>query len=56
MLRSLVAATPILGAISLPLIIPFVIARFGIPAGVSVALILITVWFVAMLRTSEMPH
>ena len=56
MIRWIVALTPIAGAISFPLIIPTVIQRFGLGAGVLTALILTTIWFVAMLRTSEMPH
>jgi hypothetical protein len=31
-------------------------ARVGIGAGVAVALVLSSLWFVAMLRTAEMPH
>ena len=56
MLRLLVAGTPLAGAILLPLIVPLVIAWFGIAPGVLVTLVLSTLWFVAMLRTSEMPH
>ena len=56
MLRWIVASTPLIGAISFPLIVPITIQRFGISSGVIVALILSTLWFVAMLRTSEMPH
>ena len=56
MLRLLVAVTPVAGAILLPLIIPITIAKLGIGQGVFFALILSSLWFVAMLRTSEMPH
>ena len=56
MIRWFVALTPIAGAISFPLLIPAVIQRLGLGAGVLTALVLITIWFVAMLRTSEMPH
>ncbi len=56
MIRWIVALTPLLGAILLPLLIPTTIERVGIGAGVLSALILSTLWFVAMLRTSEMPH
>ena len=56
MLRSLVTITPIAGAILFPLAVPFTIIRLGIGPGVLLALILSTLWFVAMLRTSEMPH
>ncbi len=56
MIRWIVALTPIVGAISFPLLIPIVIQRFGLGAGVLTALLLSTIWFVAMLRTAEMPH
>ncbi len=56
MLRWFVAITPLLGAILFPLIVPFVIAWFGIAPGVLTALLLSIIWFVAMLVTSEMPH
>tara|TARA_Y100001968_G_scaffold107196_2_gene96948 strand:+ start:5568 stop:5738 length:171 start_codon:yes stop_codon:yes gene_type:complete len=56
MLRLFVAITPVAGAIILPLIVPITIAKFGLGPGVMCALILSSVWFVAMLRTSEMPH
>ena len=39
-----------------PLVVPLVMARVGIGAGVGVALVLSGLWFVAMLKTSEMPH
>ena len=38
-----------------PLVVPLVMARVGIGAGVGVALVLSGLWFVAMLKTSEMP-
>ncbi len=56
MLRWFVAVTPIAGAIVFPLLIPVIIARLGIGPGVFSALVLSTLWFAAMLRTSEMPH
>ena len=56
MLRLFVGLTPIVGAILFPLIVPITIAKFGIAQGVLLALILTIFWFVAMLRTSEMPH
>ena len=39
-----------------PFIVPLVMARVGIGAGVAAALVLSGLWFVAMLKTSEMPH
>ena len=56
MLRRFVAITPLAGAVIFPLLIPLIIARFGVAPGVFSALLLSTIWFVAMLRTSEMPH
>jgi len=54
--RWFVAVTPIAGALALPLAVPIIISRFGISYGVIAALVLSTLWFVVMLRTSEMPH
>ena len=55
-LRWFVAITPLAGAMAFPLIVPLVMARAGIGAGVLVALVLSALWFVARLKTSEMPH
>ena len=55
-LRWFVAITPLAGAMAFPLIVPLVMARGGIAAGVAVALVLSSFWFIAMLKTSEMPH
>ena len=55
-LRWFVAITPLAGAMAFPLIVPLVMARVGIAAGVAVALVLSSLWFIAMLKTSEMPH
>ena len=55
-LRWFVAITPLAGALVFPLVVPLVMARVGIGAGVVVALVLSGLWFVAMLKTSEMPH
>ena len=56
MVRLIVAFTPLVGAIAFPLLIPSTIEHLELGAGVLSALILSTLWFVAMLRTSEMPH
>ena len=37
-------------------VVPITISRLGISYGVIAALLFSTLWFVAMLRTSEMPH
>ncbi len=55
-LRWFVAFTPIAGAIILPLVVPITISKFGLAPGVLTTLILSSLWFIAMLRTSEMPH
>jgi hypothetical protein len=54
-LKAVVAATPLLGAFVVPLLIPLLMVRVSIAAGVLVLVIIGTLWFVAMLRTSEMP-
>ena len=56
MLRLFVALTPLAGAIFLPLAVPIIIEQYGITPGVISTLFLVSLWFVAMLRTSEMPH
>lgn len=53
--RALVAFTPLVGAVSFPLAVPLVMKNLGIPAAVLTAMVLGSLWFVAMLRTSEMP-
>jgi hypothetical protein len=53
--RALVAFTPLVGAVSFPLAVPLVMKNLGIPAAVLTAMALGSLWFVAMLRTSEMP-
>ena len=54
--RLVVAITPLLGAILFPVVVPLAINSLGIEVGVSITLVFSIVWFVAMLRTSEMPH
>ena len=56
MLRWFVAITPIAGAVVFPVVVPIVMNRVSIGAGVAVALLLSSLWFIAMLKTSEMPH
>ena len=56
MLRWLVTITPLLGAILFPLIVPLVMAHAGIGTGIILALLFSSLWFIAMLRTSELPH
>ncbi len=56
MLKKIVAFTPLFGALAFPLIVPITISKFGINYGILSALFISSVWFIAMLRTSEMPH
>ena len=55
-LKLLVAATPMLGAVVFPIVVPLLMVRVSISAGVIAAVLIGTLWFVAMLRTSEMPE
>ena len=56
MRKNFVAYTPIFGAITFPLVVPITISRFGTNYGIIIALLISSLWFIAMLRTSEMPH
>ena len=54
--KKMVAFTPLFGALSFPILIPIVISKFGVNYGIVCALTLSSAWFIAMLRSSEMPH
>ena len=54
--RTLVAFTPLLGALAFPVVVPLLMSRVSIPVSMLAAVVLATAWFVAMLRTAEMPH
>ena len=56
MLKKIVAFTPLFGALTFPLIIPITISKFGINYGIFSTIVISSLWFIAMLRTSEMPH
>ena len=56
MLKKIVAFTPLFGALTFPLIVPLTISKLGVNYGILSALFISSLWFVAMLRTSEMPH
>jgi hypothetical protein len=56
MLKKIVAFTPLFGALTFPLIVPITISKFGVNYGILIALLISSLWFIAMLRTSEMPH
>ena len=53
--RTLVAATPVAGALAFPIVVPLVLRFVGLPAAVLCAVVVGSLWFVAMLRTAEMP-
>lgn len=54
-LKALVAATPTIGSLLFPLVVAVLMVRVSITAGVLAAVALGSLWFVAMLRTAEMP-
>ncbi|MFN9932082.1 MAG: hypothetical protein ACK55R_03860 [Cyanobacteriota bacterium] len=54
-LRVVVAATPVAGSLLFPLVVPLLMVRVSIGAGVLAAVVIGSLWFAAMLRTSEMP-
>ena len=56
MKKNFIAFTPLMGALTFPLIVPITISKFGINYGIIVALLISSLWFISMLRTSEMPH
>jgi len=55
-LRVVVAVTPLLGSIAFPLVVPLLMVRVSLSAGMLAAVIIGSLWFVAMLRTSELPE
>jgi len=56
MKKHFIAFTPLMGALTFPLVVPITIAKLGISYGIIIALFISSLWFIAMLRTSEMPH
>jgi len=56
MKKNFIAFTPLMGALIFPLLVPITISKFGINYGIIAALFISSLWFIAMLRTSEMPH
>ena len=55
-MKALVAFTPITGAVVLPLVVSLLMAKVSIGAGVLAIVVISSLWFVAMLRTSELPE
>ena len=56
MIKKIVAFTPLFGALTFPIIVPITISKYGVNYGSISALLISSLWFIAMLRTSEMPH
>ena len=50
------AVNPVAGAMAYMVLVPLTMAKVGIGAGVGLALVLSSLWFVGTLKTSEMPH
>ena len=55
LLKAVVAATPLAGSLLVPVLVPLLMVRVSIAAGVLAVVALGSLWFVAMLRTSDMP-
>ena len=55
LIKLVVALTPMAGTILFPLVVPILMLRVSIASGVVAAVLIGTLWFAAMLRTSEMP-
>ncbi|MCP9860772.1 MULTISPECIES: hypothetical protein [unclassified Cyanobium] len=55
LLKLVVALTPMAGTILFPLVVPILMLRVSIASGVIAAVVIGTLWFAAMLRTSEIP-
>ena len=56
MLKKIVAFTPLFGALTFPLVVPLTISKLGVNYGIFIAIMISSLWFISMLRTSEMPH
>ena len=56
MIKTLVAFTPITGAVILPLLVCLLMVKVNIGTGVLAAVVISSLWLVAMLRTSELPE
>ena len=55
LLKVVVAVTPLVGSLLVPVLVPVLMVRVNIAAGVLALVVIGTGWFAAMLRTSEMP-
>jgi 4-amino-4-deoxy-L-arabinose transferase-like glycosyltransferase len=55
-MKAVVALTPIAGAVILPIAVPLLMVKVSIGAGVLAAVVVSSLWFTAMLLTSELPE
>ena len=55
-LRLIVALTPLAGSLAFPIVVPLLMVRVSLSAGMLAAVVIGSLWFVAMLRTSELPE
>ncbi|MFZ9228162.1 MAG: hypothetical protein ACO24U_01825 [Prochlorococcaceae cyanobacterium] len=53
--RALIALTPLVGAVTLPLVVPLMMSKVSLTASLLTAVVLASAWFVLMLRSAEMP-
>jgi hypothetical protein len=53
--KLLVALTPLAGSLAFPILVPLLMLKVSISAGMLAAVLIGSLWFVAMLRTAEMP-
>ena len=53
--RWIVALTPLLGAMAFPLLVPVLMQRLSLQAGMGAAVVIGSLWFGVMLRSAEMP-
>ncbi|MFO7630086.1 MAG: hypothetical protein R6W06_11350 [Prochlorococcaceae cyanobacterium] len=54
-MRTLVAIAPLLGSLLVPLLVPLLMLKVSMAAGVMAVVVVGSLWFVWMLRWSEMP-
>jgi 4-amino-4-deoxy-L-arabinose transferase-like glycosyltransferase len=52
-LKTVVAFTPLAGAVVLPVVVPLLMVRVSVGAGVLAAVLLSSLWFAAMLSNSS---
>jgi hypothetical protein len=54
-IKAVVALTPLAGTIAFPVIVPLLMVKVSVAAGVLAAVLIGSLWFVSMLLTAEMP-